>query len=68
MLFWLWPSRRKLKRKKRKKENEGLEEDDGATRETQKDRDSKQKTEKTYIVENLKREKHKQSQNNYSML
>jgi len=44
MLFSFWPSREKLKREKRKEENEGSKEDEDATQKTQKNRDAKRKT------------------------
>ena len=46
MVFVLAILIRKLKRERRKEENEGLEEDDGATQQNQKNRDSKRRTEK----------------------
>ena len=45
-MFSFEPSRRKLKSKKRKEENEGLEEGDGVTQQNQKNPTLKEKTQK----------------------
>jgi len=39
--------KKEAKKRERKEENEGLEEDDGVAQKTQKNRDSKHKTEET---------------------